>query len=226
MGWNWRSILAFLCAQKGVPAEAKERCDGQQLWCATSSYRKLMAHNGKEPSSTLHTVESSKHTDSIFQQHTRPTSSFFPAQFTRPRVQQLHAGASRVIYPYFEKLRAWRSPAATRGGRSTWPGPWGNTQQEVKPTAARHAPHLLPRSSSIHHSNTSAHVPDPLTLQHHHGPASRKGVVSRKKITPTVERCRKQSGPASKGQLPSSTAAHEEGFTNSFFGRQHSPAAW
>ncbi|BAT97721.1 hypothetical protein VIGAN_09125000 [Vigna angularis var. angularis] len=28
--------------------------------------------------------------------------------------------------------------------------------------------------------------------QHHHGPASRKGVVSRKKITPTVERCRKK----------------------------------
>ncbi|BAT97549.1 hypothetical protein VIGAN_09102100 [Vigna angularis var. angularis] len=31
-----------------------------------------------------------------------------------------------------------------------------------------------------------------------------------------MERCRKQSGPTSKGQLPSSTTAHEEGFTNSF----------
>ncbi|BAT89832.1 hypothetical protein VIGAN_06090900, partial [Vigna angularis var. angularis] len=79
--------------------------------------------------------------------------------------------------------------------RSRGPGEDSTRPADTRPEQQHTSNTLIPAASE--------HVPDPLTLQHHHDPTSRKGVVSRKKITPSVERCRKQSGPASKGQLPS-----------------------
>ncbi|KOM26889.1 hypothetical protein LR48_Vigan334s000100 [Vigna angularis] len=44
-----------------------------------------------------------------------------------------------------------------------------------RPTAARHAPHLLPRSSSIHHSNIAAHSHVHTPGRRCHGPWKRSG---------------------------------------------------